>query len=93
MNKIKTFASLVKMYTYNYKNVFEAIKNSFNQDGSIKKEALALSKPKKVTKINQIYYCVIKDGNIQIFKTEEERAKANIEGDNINLIEYNPIKK
>lgn len=93
LSKIKIFASLIKMYTYDYKNVFEAIKNSFNQDGSIKQEVLTLSKPKKVTKINQIYYCVIKDGNIQIFKTEEERTKANIDGDNINLIEYNPIKK
>lgn len=80
LNKIKVFAPLIQMYMYNYQNVFNAIKDSFNADGSIKQEVLTLSKAKKQPKPEQTYYCVIKDGNIQIFKSEEERTNANIEG-------------
>ena len=90
--KIKVFAPLLQMYAYNYKSVFEAIKGSFNPDGSIKEEVLNLAKNRKAVKVDQIYYCVIKDGNIQIFKSEEERTAANIEGGinyNFNKVQLN----
>ena len=90
--KIKVFAPLLQMYAYNYKSVFEAIKGSFNPDGSIKEEVLNLAKNRKAVKVDQIYYCVIKDGNIQIFKSEEEGTAANIEGGinyNFNKVQLN----
>ena len=68
------------MYSYDYTKVFNAIKCSFNEDGSIKQETLSLGKAPKAPKVEQTYYCVIKDGNIQIFKSEEERTAANIQG-------------
>lgn len=80
LNKIKIFAPLVQMYGYNFNQIFTAIKGSFNEDGSIKQEVLALGKVQRAPKPEQTYYCVIKDGNIQIFKSEEERTAANIEG-------------
>lgn len=81
LNKIKLFAPLVQMMGYNYRNIFKAIKDSFDEKGMLKEEIIAASKVKpNNNKTEQIYFVTIKDGNIQIFKSKEERDNAHIEG-------------
>jgi len=76
LKDLGAFAGVIKLYDYKYNEVFNVIRDSFNPNGSIKDNVVVLGEPNA----GNIYYCVIKDDNIQIFKTEQERAKANVKG-------------
>lgn len=73
--RLKEFSALIQLCGYNFKHILPQIFVRFDKDGKLIAQEL-VAKPKANPDV--LRYVIIKDGNIKIYKTKEERDEENV---------------
>lgn len=73
--RLKEFSALIQLCGYNFKHILPQIFVRFDKDGKlINQEPVSKPKPNP----DALRFVIIKDGNIKIYKTKEERDEENL---------------